>query len=334
VIQIKNLEIKYDEFVAMRNLNLDIKEGEFFTLLGPSGCGKTSTLRAIAGFVEPTCGTIILDGKDVTQAPIEKRDVGIVFQSYALFPTMNVFENIAFGLRVAKYNKNTIKQMVYDIAEKVDLSFDQLNRNASELSGGQQQRVAIARSLVMKPKILCLDEPLSNLDAKLRHQLREELKELQKKFGITTVYVTHDQEEALTLSSRVAVFNNGHLEQVDTPSNVYFHPKTQFVSNFLGTINEIPAEILGMETDDKCYLRPNNIYNDVYGLDDYLVLDAKVEHINFFGLYVLIEYKTEDNFKITNIVINNRFKVGDSVKLFIDKSKIIFVEENEDTNGT
>ena len=220
MITFQNVDIKFGEFHAVKNLNLHIREGEFFTFLGPSGCGKTTTLRSLVGFIMPTSGQILLKDTDITRLPIEKREIGMVFQSYALFPTMNVYENIAFGLRVKKFSKAEVDQKVKDIARKVDLKDDQLFKKVSELSGGQQQRVAIARALVLKPSILVLDEPLSNLDAKLRVQLRNELKQLQKKFGITTIYVTHDQEEALTLSDRIGVFNHGVLEQVGTPMEV------------------------------------------------------------------------------------------------------------------
>ncbi|MDS9008955.1 ATP-binding cassette domain-containing protein [Streptococcus pneumoniae] len=200
MITFKDIQIKYNDFIAIDNLNLTINEGEFFTFLGPSGCGKSTTLRALVGFLEPSQGQILVDNQDITNLDPEKREIGIVFQSYALFPTMTVFDNIAFGLKVKKVSPEIIKAKVHEIAKKINISDEQLNRNISELSGGQQQRVALARALVLEPKILCLDEPLSNLDAKLRVSLRKELKRLQKELGITTLYVTHDQEEALTLS--------------------------------------------------------------------------------------------------------------------------------------
>nr|VNQ16973.1 ferric cations import ATP-binding protein FbpC [Streptococcus pneumoniae] len=221
MITFKDIQIKYNDFIAIDNLNLTINEGEFFTFLGPSGCGKSTTLRALVGFLEPSQGQILVDNQDITNLDPEKREIGIVFQSYALFPTMTVFDNIAFGLKVKKVSPEIIKAKVHEIAKKINISDEQLNRNISELSGGQQQRVALARALVLEPKILCLDEPLSNLDAKLRVSLRKELKRLQKELGITTLYVTHDQEEALTLSDRIAVFNNGFIEQVGTPYDIY-----------------------------------------------------------------------------------------------------------------
>ena len=203
MLKIENLNVHFGSFHALKDVSLEIKDGEFFTLLGPSGCGKTTTLRSITGFIKPSSGKITIDGRDITDIPVEKRNIGMVFQSYALFPTMTVYQNIAFSLTVQKKDKAQIDRIVHECAKKVDLTEEQLVKNVSELSGGQQQRVAIARALASNPPILCLDEPLSNLDAKLRVQLRRELKELQKKLGITMVYVTHDQEEALTLSDTI-----------------------------------------------------------------------------------------------------------------------------------
>ena len=244
MIEFKNIEIKYGNFTAIKDLNLDIKEGEFFTFLGPSGCGKTTTLRSLVGFLTPIAGKIVVDGVDITDKPVEKREIGMVFQSYALFPTMTVYDNIAFGLKVKKLSKDEIKKKVYEVAKKIEINETQLFRNVSELSGGQQQRVALARAIVLEPKILCLDEPLSNLDAKLRVGLRGELKRLQKNLGITTLYVTHDQEEALTLSDRIAVFNNGFIEQVGTPYEIYNNSASEFVCDFIGDINRLGREIL------------------------------------------------------------------------------------------
>lgn len=244
MVEFQNVEIRYDDFVAMRDLNLSIKEGEFFTFLGPSGCGKTTTLRALVGFVQPSAGSILVDGADITNTPVEKRKIGMVFQSYALFPTMTVYENIAFGLKVKKLSKDEIRKKVYEVAKKVEINEEQLERNVAELSGGQQQRVALARAIVLEPKILCLDEPLSNLDAKLRIGLRSELKRLQKTLGITTLYVTHDQEEALTLSDHIAVFNNGKVEQVGTPYEIYNHSASAFVCDFIGDINRLNEKVI------------------------------------------------------------------------------------------
>ncbi|MBQ7150892.1 MAG: ABC transporter ATP-binding protein [Synergistaceae bacterium] len=239
MIRLNNIFVKFGRFEALHDINVHVKEGEFFTFLGPSGCGKTTTLRTITGFTTPSSGSVLMKGKDITNVPVEKRNIGIVFQSYALFPTMTVYDNIAFGLKIQKLGKNEIDSRVHDIASKVDLSNEQLAKAVNQLSGGQQQRVAIARALVTNPAIICLDEPLSNLDAKLRVQLRNELKKMQHDFGITTIYVTHDQEEALTLSDRIAVFNEGRIEQIGTPNEIYNNSATQFVANFIGDINQL-----------------------------------------------------------------------------------------------
>ncbi len=221
MIEFKNVEIRYGDFVAIECLNLNIEDGEFFTFLGPSGCGKTTSLRALVGFLTPTKGEIMVDGKNVVPMAVVRREIGMVFQSYALFPTMTVYENIAFGLKVKKTPKDQIEKKVREVAKRSRSMMPSCKKNVAELSGGQQQRVALARAIVLEPKILCLDEPLSNLDAKLRIGLRGELKRLQKDLGITTLYVTHDQEEALTLSDRNAVFNNGYIEQVGAPYDIY-----------------------------------------------------------------------------------------------------------------
>jgi iron(III) transport system ATP-binding protein len=264
MIRLDNIEVSFGDFTAIPHLDLHVRPGEFFTLLGPSGCGKTTALRTLAGFIQPAKGTVRVDGKDVTRLPSDKRQVGMVFQNYALFPSMSVWENIAFGLRVRKEKPADSDRLVRDIARRVELSDEQLAKNVAELSGGQQQRVAVARALVLKPKILLLDEPLSNLDAKLRHQLRQQLKDLQSEFGITTVYVTHDQDEALAMSDRVAVFNKGVVEQVGTPQEIYDHAATEFVCNFIGDSSaltpEFTAEVnrlsgAGLSTEARSYVR-------------------------------------------------------------------------------
>ncbi len=244
MIEFKHVDIKYGDFTAIKDLNLTINDGEFFTFLGPSGCGKTTTLRALVGFNIPASGQILADGRDITRESVEKRQIGMVFQSYALFPTMTVYENIAFGLKVRKLPKDEIHRQVNQAAEKIRISSEQLKRNVAELSGGQQQRIALARAIVQEPKILCLDEPLSNLDAKLRVSLRGELKRLQRDLKITTLYVTHDQDEAMNLSDRVAVFNNGYIEQVGTPYDIYNHSRSEFVCDFIGDINRLQTAML------------------------------------------------------------------------------------------
>lgn len=240
-VQLTNITKKFKDVTAVKDLNLTINEGEFFTFLGPSGCGKTTTLRMIAGFYYPTAGTITFNDRDMTKVPPEKRNTGMVFQNYALFPHMSVFENVAFGLKVRKLNKSDIKRKVMDVLEKVRLE-QYYDRQVSQLSGGQQQRVALARALVIEPDILLLDEPLSNLDARLRDQMRTEILRLQRDFGITTIYVTHDQVEALTMSDRIAVFNMGKCQQVGTPLDIYNNPVNDFVAQFIGETNLFPVE--------------------------------------------------------------------------------------------
>ncbi|MFJ6000533.1 ABC transporter ATP-binding protein [Arthrobacter sp. NPDC092385] len=260
MIRFDNISVTFDSFTAISDLNLEVSEGEFFTLLGPSGCGKTTALRTLAGLVSPSSGDIHIDGKKVTALPSDRRGVGMVFQNYALFPSMSVWENIAFGLKVRKTGSSERTEMVRDIARRVDLTENQLDKNVSELSGGQQQRVAIARALVLKPKILLLDEPLSNLDAKLRQQLRVELKDLQVQSGITTVYVTHDQDEALTMSDRIAVFNKGKVEQIGTPQEIYERSATEFVCNFIGDSSKLgPGFVSRVSSTSGRHLDPHQL---------------------------------------------------------------------------
>ena len=224
------------DFVAVDHINLEIKDGEMVTLLGPSGCGKTTTLRLIAGFLEPNSGKVLLKGENITGVPPYKRPVNTVFQKYALFPHLNVFENVAFGLRLKKMDEETIRRKVRNMLEVVGLKgFER--RSISQMSGGQQQRVAIARSLVNEPEILLLDEPLGALDLKLRKEMQLELKRLQREMNITFIYVTHDQEEALTMSDTVVVMNGGKVQQIGTPEDIYNEPKNAFVADFIGDSN-------------------------------------------------------------------------------------------------
>ena len=232
----------FGDAAAVDDLSLDIQEGEFFSMLGPSGCGKTTTLRMIGGFEEPTYGTVYLGGRDVTTLPPYKRDVNTVFQSYALFPHLNVYENIAFGLRRKKVDKGDIDKRVRDAMTLVDLvGFE--SRKPPQMSGGQQQRVALARALVNHPKVLLLDEPLGALDMKLRKQMQLELKRIQQEVGITFIYVTHDQEEAMTMSDRLAVMRHGKIDQIGPPEAVYETPATEFVAGFLGASNMLDGEV-------------------------------------------------------------------------------------------
>ena len=296
MIKLEHIEVTFGSFKALKDINIDIHEGEFFTFLGPSGCGKTTTLRTITGFISPSAGTVSVRGKDITHTPIEKRNIGMVFQSYALFPTMTVYENIAFGLQVQKMDKEEIRKKVVEMGKKVDLNEEQLKKKVSELSGGQQQRVAIARALVTNPEIICLDEPLSNLDAKLRVQLRNELKDLQKRFGITTVYVTHDQEEALTLSDRIAGTGADKVEGVD--------PKKH------------------------CYIRLERMHVNETMATDTLKTEAVVEDYEFYGLY--IKYTVRAFGQTIKVIEKNSgktlYKKGDTVTLSYNPADIMQYE--------
>jgi spermidine/putrescine transport system ATP-binding protein len=239
---VKEFHARGEIVTAVCGLDLSIGEGEFFSLLGPSGCGKTTTMRMVAGFEEPTRGTIRLHGADVTDVPPNKRDVNMVFQSYALFPHMTVFENVAFGLRRRSVARQEIDRRVGDMLTIVDLA-GRGQRRPRELSGGQQQRVALARALVNRPRALLLDEPLGALDLKLRQAMQVELKRIQREVGITFVYVTHDQGEALTMSDRIAVMNEGAIEQLGSPREIYEHPRTRFVAGFIGTSNLLSGTV-------------------------------------------------------------------------------------------
>ena len=328
MIQLTDIVVKFGDFEALHNINVHVKEGEFFTFLGPSGCGKTTTLRTITGFIEPVSGTVSMQGKDITRVPIEKRNIGIVFQSYALFPTMTVRDNIAFGLKLKRLSKDQIDQKVNAIARKVDLSDEQLAKAVSQLSGGQQQRVAIARALVMEPAIICMDEPLSNLDAKLRVQLRNELKSMQREFGITTIYVTHDQEEALTLSDRIAVFNKGYIEQIGTPNEVYNHSQTEFVANFIGDINPLSGDIvkaLGLDAARHHFVRLERVRVNREKDAGEFQTRGIIQSREYYGLY--IKYYIEAAGQTIKVIEKNDgisiYEPGDSVTVGIHPQDVM-----------
>ena len=244
------------EVTAVDNVSIDIEEGELVTLLGPSGCGKTTNLRMIAGFEFPTSGEIYLDGRTVNDLPPHKRDMSMVFQSYAIFPHLSVYENVAYGLKVQRLPKNEVAERVATTLDLVELGGYE-KRAPNQLSGGQQQRVALARALIMEPKVLLMDEPLSNLDAKLREQMRGEIRRIQKLLGITSVYVTHDQEEALSISDRVVVMRLAEIEQIGTPEEIYVQPDTHFVATFVGTINQFPGILVDAPTGLVTNISPN-----------------------------------------------------------------------------
>ena len=243
IIDLKNISVSYDGEPILKNLNLYIRDKEFITFLGPSGCGKTTTLRVIAGFIEPDSGEVIFDNKKINGVPPHKRQVNTIFQRYALFPHLNVYENIAFGLRLKKVSNKEIKQTVTDMLALVNLrGFEK--RNIHSLSGGQQQRVAIARALAVKPRVLLLDEPLGALDLKLRKDMQVELKNIQQRLGITFIYVTHDQEEALSMSDTIVVMDSGVIQQIGTPLDIYNEPKNAFVADFIGESNILDGVML------------------------------------------------------------------------------------------
>ena len=328
MIQLHNILVRFGDFEALHNINVDVREGEFFTFLGPSGCGKTTTLRTITGFIDPVSGSVRVKDRDITHVPIEDRNIGIVFQSYALFPTMTVYDNIAFGLKVKKLKKPEIDKRVREIAKKVDLTDEQLQKAVSQLSGGQQQRVAIARALVTGPAIICMDEPLSNLDAKLRVQLRNELKRMQKEFGITTIYVTHDQEEALTLSDRIAVFNKGYIEQIGTPNEVYNHSATEFVCNFIGDINRLGEDVsraLGADPKMHNYIRLERIHVNVPPKESDVVLEGRVESREYYGLY--IKYYINLGSQVIKVIEKNDginiYEPGETVKAVLNPRDVM-----------
>ena len=342
MIEIKDVQIKYGDFIAVDNINIDIKENEFFTFLGPSGCGKTTTLRAIGGFLTPSKGTISINGQVVNDVPIEKRNLGMVFQSYALFPTMTVYDNIAYGLRILKMKESDIKKRVDELARLVNLNEQQLQKNVSNLSGGQQQRVAIARALARKPKIVLFDEPLSNLDAKLRKSLRQELKKIQREAGMTAIYVTHDQEEALEMSDRIAVFNNGYVEDIGTPRQIYNHSATEFVCNFIGSPNLITIDLINeinkqtasqvLDPSKVHYIREEKIKFVNFNKEEAMAeFDIIVEDIIFqgtvinvvttlFGSHLKIILKDDGNLDP---------QIGDKLKIYIDPRDIMEYEAND-----
>lgn len=300
----------HEQVLAVRDFDMEIQKGELVSFLGPSGCGKTTTLRMVAGFERPTTGVIILEGEDITDKSPNQRNVGMVFQSYALFPNMTVGDNIGFGLKIAKESPAEVKQRVNEMLDLIHMP-EYGNRYPYQLSGGQQQRVALARALALKPDVLLLDEPLSALDAKIRVSLRSEIRAIQKQLGITAIYVTHDQEEAMSISDRIVIMNKGEVEQIGTPFEIYNFPTTVFTANFVGTLNTVDGEIddpvrgvvtvdgVKFESDSdlkdrkkgdkvRVAIRPER-FNFVSHGKKANVLDCKIENINFLGSIVRIQ---------------------------------------------
>jgi iron(III) transport system ATP-binding protein len=278
-----------NEFRAVDDVHLLIQQGELVTFLGPSGCGKTTTLRMIAGFENPSSGRILFDGCDVTDIPVNKRDIGFVFQNYALFPHMTIFDNVAYGLRARKQSGDGLQNKVRESLELVGLPKIE-GRYPNQLSGGEQQRVALARVLALEPQVLLMDEPLSNLDAKLRIHMRTEIRRIQKKLGLTCLYVTHDQKEALTLADRIVVMNKGRIEQVDTPFELYANPRTLFVADFIGQANVLCGKVKNITEeglDVFCYdqnYRVRSLQGSSYALDDTISLVVRPESLRLAAL--------------------------------------------------
>lgn len=357
MVEIRNVTKRFQSFVAVENVSLTIAAGEFLTLLGPSGCGKTTLLRMISGFETPTEGSIWLDGQDVTHDPPYRRSVNQVFQSYALFPHLNVSENIAFGLQMQKAPKAEIAGRVAEAISLVSLEgFEQ--RKPSQLSGGQRQRVALARAIVCRPKVLLLDEPLSALDAKLRHQMQIELKRLQKKLGITFVFVTHDQEEALTMSDRIAVINKGRIEQLAGVSDIYHAPKTKFVANFIGQANIIDSQVVARDgeratvklaedieliasaqnlADDAASalvsIRPEKIHLEPVRPEGENVFEAEVIEELFKGAIDQLLVRSKSGLELTVVVANesadeHAFHEGDMLFCRIHPNDIVVVSND------
>ena len=335
-LQLKNLYKKYQNNTVVNNFNIDVEKGELISILGPSGCGKTTTLRMIAGFIAPTSGEIFLSEERITDYPPEIRPVSTVFQNYALFPHLTVYENIEYGLRYPlkvgkKLDKKEKKERTQKMINLVNLKGLE-NRRIDQLSGGQQQRVALARSLVLEPKVLLLDEPLSNIDTKLRETVRNEIRKIQKKLGITMIFVTHDQEEAMSISDRIIVMNEGNIEQIGTPREIYTFPETVFVAEFIGKANI-------MEINKKSFIiRPENV-NISYNEKDNEKINNEIEKnvISGEGKIIGKEYKgsltsyeievTDELFrkkKLNAVMISGKkeYETGQTVEYSIDKSNL------------
>ncbi len=344
-VSLKQIDVSYDKKkTILENLNLEINKGELVSLLGPSGCGKTTTLRVVAGFVENQKGTFTIDGEDLTKVPVHKRNFGMVFQSYALFPHLSVFDNVAFGLKIKKVPKDEIEKKVEEILQVCGLE-ELADRFPKQMSGGQRQRVALARALVVEPKLLLLDEPLSNLDAKLRIQMRMEIKRLQKKLGITTIFVTHDQEECFSISDKVAIMNNGEIEQYDTPEQIYKKPTTEFVARFIGFENFLPltrdkekyasehgynfsirAQWDGQENTCMATIRPDDI--EIADSLQENCIDGIIGVRTFLGKCYQYEVDTVEGKFLVNVTSDESLAEGSKIILHMPENKIILVKRS------
>ena len=342
IIEIKNINVSYGSNHVLKDINLNIKNKDFYTFLGPSGCGKTTLLRLIAGFEKSQSGELFIGGKEISNSNPWERDVGMVFQNYALWPHMTVYKNISFGLEEKKIKNSEIQKRVENVLELVDLK-DLSKRYPYQLSGGQQQRVALARTLVVKPKVLLLDEPLSNLDAKLRVQMRKELLDLHNKIDITTIFVTHDQEEANAMSSNLAIFNEGIVQQVGKPVDLYNNPANTFVANFLGTTNVIEGEIKDLiftskkgliikkinknAKGDSILLRPQNLYLESKN-EKFEKFVGNVKSQEFLGNIVRYIVNIKDHLLILDTLHEADKKIyssNEEITFYIDAEKIKFL---------
>ena len=349
-LKINNLRKDFADNTAVNNISFSINAGEFFSILGPSGCGKTTTLRMIAGFVMPTDGKILIDNNDITfQAP-EERNIGFVFQNYAIFPHMNVFDNISFGLKMRSNDQETINTKVAAALEQVNLSGYE-NRFQRELSGGEQQRVALARVLVTEPQILLLDEPLSALDKKLREEMKIWIKELQKKLKITTVYVTHEQSEALTMSDRIAIMNKGNISQIGSPTDIYEKPSNAFVADFIGTSNFMKLDLISnnnntlkvsfakkefdiksdknIGSDFKTVLRPEHIIINPVNEESLVLYDAKVNIISYQGSIIKYILNVGENLltaEVANLPSTVRLNEGDNITIGFSSENLVLLQ--------
>ncbi len=310
-VTLRNISHKFDKENVLNNINIEIQDGELFTLLGPSGCGKTTLLRIIAGFIKPSVGEVYLSDENITNLSPEKRDIGIVFQNYALFSHMNVYENIAYGLKIKRLSKKQIIETANRYLDLVGL-YDYKDRKIDELSGGQQQRVALARSLAVEPKVLLLDEPLSNLDAALRDKMRDEIHRLQKALKISTVFITHDQREALSISDRIAIFNYGECVQIGTPTDIYNNPQSDFVANFVGETNTLAIN------NKSIYQRPELIKLHSTNLNNSLIKGTIIQK-SFNGSTIDYIVKTDDfEYKVKELNDSRTIrKIDDEVYLEI-----------------
>lgn len=339
-VTFKNVEKFYNKIAAVKDFNLDIKSSEFLTLLGPSGSGKTTVLNMIAGFIKQTSGSIIIGENSIENLPTEKRNVGMVFQSYSLFPHMNIFENVAFPLKMRSEDKKIIKEKVSYALNLVNLDGVE-SRMPNELSGGQRQRIAFARAIVFKPKVLLMDEPLGALDLKLREKMQIEIKKYHKEINCTIIYVTHDQGEALTLSDRIVIMNKGNIVQIDNPKNIYDNPSSKFAANFIGESNILNIDSLKIDTkninlENKKFIsiRPEKLKlvdKNFSKSNDQIILNLKIDQIIFLGDFIKYICKDENNnsiiLKKARIDNENIFNMSELINVYFNLSECSLLKE-------